>query len=342
MPRRRIWLWAVAAALLAGAAAPTCAEATPVKKRLRAYVPFAHSPFPFDGTVPGKDKPFMDVEKDGRKGHTSPRGGIYWQDETYADRRVLLEIPRGFDPAKPGAIVVYFHGNKSRLERDVVAKQQIPRQVAAARINAVLVAPQFAVDALDSTAGRFYLPGHFAKFMGEAAVQLAKTAGDSKLKKTFDGMPVVIVAYSGGYTAAAYAAHLGGVGDRIKAIMLFDALYGDLDKFGAWISRRSSAVFFSAFSKSSREANEKLQSQLTAAGIDVRSDFPSQSFAPGSITFYPAGDDLMHADFLTKAWIEDPIRAALAKLAPVLKPPPAAKAKGKSKARPKPRQGGGS
>ncbi|MEF2985633.1 hypothetical protein, partial [Pseudomonas aeruginosa] len=81
------------------------------------YVPFEYSPFPFDGKVPGKDEPFLDVDQDGRKGHTSPRGGIYWQDETYADRRVLLDIPRGFDPARPGVIVVFFHGNKSKLER---------------------------------------------------------------------------------------------------------------------------------------------------------------------------------------------------------------------------------
>ena len=153
------------------------AGAAPIKKALRAYVPFQQSPFPFEGTVPGKEEPFLDVEKDGRRGHTSPRGGVYWQDETYSDRRVLLDIPRGFDPAKPGVLVVYFHGNKSVLERDVVRRHQIPRQVARAGLNAVLVAPQFAVDALDSTAGRFYHPGHFAKFMDEAARELILQRG---------------------------------------------------------------------------------------------------------------------------------------------------------------------
>lgn len=322
MRRRRMWRTLVTATLLVAAGSHLAAHAAPSKKRHRALVAFETSPFPFHGVVPGKEQPFFDVEVEGRRGHTSPRGGVYWEDETYADRRVLLDIPRGFDPARPGVIVVYFHGNKSKLERDVVRKQQVPRQVAAARLNAVLVAPQFAVDALDSTAGRFYLAGHFAKFMAEAAAQLARTAGEPKLKAAFEAMPVVLVGYSGGYTAAAYAAHVGGVGDRIKAILLFDALYGDLDKFGAWIARRSSSVFFSAHGKSSREPNDKLQSQLAAAGIDVRTELPAKAFAPGSVVFQAASEDLPHADFLTKAWTDDPLRVVLSKLGPVVKPPP--------------------
>ncbi len=302
-----------------------------MKKALRAFVPFEHSPFPFTGVVPGKDEPFLDAEKDGRKGHTSPRGGIYWQDETYNDRRVLLDIPRSFDPAKPGVIVVYFHGNKSTLERDVVRRHQVPRQVARAGLNSVLVAPQFAVDALDSTAGRFYLPGFFAKFMGEAARELAKLAGDPKLKGTFESMPIVIVAYSGGYTPAAYAVHHGGIGDRLKGILLFDALYGDLDKFAAWIERRGSGVFFSAHGKSSREPNANLQTRLASAGVDIRSELPSRAFQPGSVTFYAASEELTHADFLTKAWVDDPIQSVLAKVAPLVKPPPAPQTKAKPK-----------
>jgi hypothetical protein len=308
-------------------------EAAPMKRAHRAYVPFEHSPFPFTGTVPGKDEPFLDVEKDGRKGHTSPRGGVYWQDETYSDRRVLLDIPKSFDPAKPGVIVVYFHGNKSKLERDVVGKHQVPRQVARAGLNSVLVAPQFAVDALDSTAGRFYQPGFFARFMDEAGRELARIAGDPKLKATFDAMPIVIVAYSGGYTPAAHVAQVGGVGDRIRAILLFDALYGELDKFASWVERRAGTVFFSAHGKSSREPNATLQARLEAAGLDIRKDLPERAFARGSVTFYAASEELQHGDFLTKAWVDDPVQSVLAKVGPAVKPAPAPPAKAKEKPR---------
>ncbi|MDX2205866.1 MAG: alpha/beta hydrolase [Hyphomicrobiaceae bacterium] len=309
--------------------------AAPLKKGVRALVAFEHSPFPFEGKIPGKDEPFFDVVENGRKGHTSPRGGIYWQDETYSDRRVLLNIPRGFDAARPGVIVVFFHGNKSILERDVVRRQQVPQQVARAGLNAVLVAPQLAVDALDSTAGRFYLPGFFAKFMDEAARELARLAGDARLRATFEALPVVIVAYSGGYTPAAWAAHHGGLGDRLKAVLLFDALYGDLDKFAAWVERRAPTVFFSAHSKSAREPNTALQARLAGLGLDVKSDLPA-AFAPGQVVFYAASEEVLHGDFLTKAWMDDPVEGVLRKLGPVLRPP--TKTAAKAKAKPKPRK----
>ena len=54
-------------------------------------------------------------------------------------------------------------------QRDVVGRQAVVDQLEASGLNAVLVAPQFAVDALDSSAGHFWLPGAFAAFMDEAA-----------------------------------------------------------------------------------------------------------------------------------------------------------------------------
>ena len=57
-------------------------------------VPFDNSPFPYRGIVPEKDKPFLDVTEGERRGHTSPRGGVYWEDLTYSDRRVAAATSR--------------------------------------------------------------------------------------------------------------------------------------------------------------------------------------------------------------------------------------------------------
>lgn len=309
-------------------------QSAPTKQPRRAFVSFEHSPFPFTGKVPGKDEPFLDVEKDGRKGHTSPRGGVYWQDETYSDRRVLLDIPRGFDPTKPGVILVFFHGNQVKLERDVVRRQGVPRQIAQSGINAVLVAPQFAVNALDSTAGRFYEPGFFAKFMDEAGRRLAELSGNPKARADFDALPVVFIAYSGGYVAAGWSAHHGGLGDRLRGILLFDALYGESDKFANWIGRRGPGVFFSAHTKSSRDGNTSLQASLGGRGIDTPEELPGQ-LRPGSVTFLAAtNEELIHFDFMTKAWVDDPLRAVLARMTMYKRDQPAAKPKPKPKKKP--------
>ena len=66
-------------------------------------------------------------------------------------------------------IIVFFHGNNATLSRDVIARQQIVRQLADSGLNAVLVAPQLAVDAQDSSAGRFWSPGGFAAFLERGA-----------------------------------------------------------------------------------------------------------------------------------------------------------------------------
>jgi hypothetical protein len=289
------------------------ASAGPAKQTRGALVAFEASPFPFTGTIPGQDKPFLDAEQDGRRGHTSPRGGIYWEDTTYADRRTLLHIPKGFDLAKPGIIIVYFHGNQATLERDVRKRQQVPRQVAQSGLNAVLVAPQFAVNALDSTAGRFYERGHFKRFMAEAAVHLAELAGDARTHVRFDALPVVFVAYSGGYVAAAWVAHVGGLGDRLRGIITLDSPYGEFEKFADWIAQRESGFFFSCYSKSARDENEVLQRMLGDRGIDFARRLPG-TVRPGSVTFYATGEDVPHSDFVTQAWGADPLREVLAKL----------------------------
>ena len=117
------------------------------------YAEFRTSAFPYRGVIPAdadtkeRARPFLDVNADGRLAHTSPRGGVLWEDSTYNDRHVLLAAGPDFDPNRPGVMVVYFHGNQSILSRDVVDRQQTVRQLAQSNLNAVLVAPQLAVDA---------------------------------------------------------------------------------------------------------------------------------------------------------------------------------------------------
>ena len=150
----------------------------------------------------------MDVDENGRLGHSSPRGGIHWEDQTYSDRSVLLAAPQSFDPARGGVIIVFFHGNNATLSRDVIARQQIVRQLSDSGLNAVLVAPQLAVDAQDSSAGRFWSSGGFSSFLGEAQSKLGDLYPNAR--GAFRRMPIVIVAYSGGYLPAAYSLAVGG------------------------------------------------------------------------------------------------------------------------------------
>jgi hypothetical protein len=308
--RRRLAIGAVVA--LSVIAVMTTSFAASGRTRL---VTFAISPFPYDGIVPDQGTPFLDTTDGTRRGHTSARGGIYWEDETYSDKHVLLSIPPHFNLRRPGFLIVFLHGNKVLLARDVEARQQVPEQLADSRLNAVLVAPQFAVDALDSSAGTFWEPQVFARFLDEAAVHLARLYGRRAALAAFRRMPIVIVAYSGGYMPASAALSVGGAHERVVGVILLDALYGEIDKFADWIaSRRSESFFFSAYSLSSAAENEDLQQRLGANNIEFETALP-ETFRPGSVSFLAVGD-IPHEDFVTDAWTHDPLTQLLRRLKP--------------------------
>jgi hypothetical protein len=274
-------------------------------------VSFQTSPFPFSGSIPDTGQPFLDTVIGARRGHTSPRGGVYFEDPTYADRSVLLAFPPRFEPHR-AVIVVFLHGNMARLERDVVGRQRVVTQLVASGLDAVLVAPQFAVDALDSSAGHFWDEGGFARFLDEAADRLAEMSGRDRA--AFAAMPVVLLAYSGGYNPAAAILARGGAGARVVGVILMDALYGAGDTFADWLVRsHDRAFFFSAFSPSSASENHMLQAALRDRGIAVAEGLPKR-LAPGAVAFLETGP-LVHNDFLTRAWVSDPVRAVLERVA---------------------------
>jgi len=300
--------------MTAAAAQAPKRELAPLSSSKIALVPFENSPFPYRGQIPEKNKPFIDVIEDGRLGHTSPRGGIYWEDQTYSDRRALLYIPRGFDPRRPALIVIFFHGNEATLTRDVRNRQGVPRQLAESGLNAVLVAPQFAVNALDSSAGRFWEPGVFPQFLAEATERLTELHGDERARGAFFGAPVVLAAYSGGYYPVAFILHAGRVDDRVRGVILLDGLFGDTDKFADWLARRPPAFFVSAYGKAARDENAALQRMLTERGVRYQATLPAR-LAGGSVAFIAANDEIKHLDFMTQAWVDDPLKVMLRRIA---------------------------
>lgn len=283
----------------------------PLKAPKTQLVAFNASPFPYRSTVPDTDKPFLDVAAGRKRGHTNQRGEVLWEDQTYSDRRSLLYLPAGYDPQRTSLIVLFLHGNGATLERDVIGRQGVTRQIAESGQNLVLVAPQLAVDAADSSAGNFWKPGHFAAYLDEAAERLMRLYGDQDAGRNFNMASVVIAAYSGGYLSAAYALDRGGASHRIKGVILLDALYGDEDKFAAWIAaRRRQAFLFSAYTESTKEENEALQGLLAKRRIPYAKALPS-SLDAGTVAFAACGGVDMHVDFVTRAWRPDPLKMAL-------------------------------
>ncbi len=285
----------------------------PLRHTRTRLVEFESAPFPYHGINPNTGRPFLDVSDGGRRGHRTSSGEVYWEDRTYSDSRVLLHIPRGFDLRRPALMVVFLHGHGATLQRDVVDRQRVPEQVSEAGVNAVLVAPQLASAAADSSAGKLWQPGGFQRFLEEASVELANAHGDPRSRAYFDKMPIVIVAYSGGYMTAASCIRHGGAGSRVRGIVLLDALYGDMDTFANWISTRDKAFFLSAYANSTRARNTELASMLKGQDVNVSTKLKGP-LRGGSVTFISTAPETEHRDFVTRAWAHHPIKDLLQRL----------------------------
>ncbi|MGO9459907.1 MAG: alpha/beta hydrolase [Rhodomicrobium sp.] len=285
----------------------------PLRHTKTKLIEFQNAPFPYNGIVPSSGRHFLDVNEDGRRGHRTSNGAVYWEDQTYSDRRTLLHIPKGFDLRRPALMVIFLHGHGATLQRDVIDRQRVPEQVSEAGVNAVLVAPQLASDAADSSAGKLWEPGAFQRFLQEATAELVKIHGDPRSKPVFDNMPIVIVAYSGGYATAASCIRHGGAGERVRGVVLLDALYGDIETFASWISSRQKAFFLSAFANSTRAHNAELEEMLKDREVAYNTKLQG-SLRGGSVTFVSTAPDTEHRDFVTHAWAHHPVKDLLQRL----------------------------
>ena len=285
----------------------------PLRHTKTKLVEFQNAPFPYNGAVPNSGRPFLDVNEDGRRGHRTSNGTVYWESQTYSDRRTLLHIPKGFDLRRPALMVIFLHGHGATLQRDVIDRQRVPEQVSEAGVNAVLVAPQLASDAADSSAGKLWEPGGFQRFLEEATAELVKIHGDPRSKPVFDAMPIVIVAYSGGYATAASCIRHGGAGARVRGVVLLDALYGDIETFASWISSRQKAFFLSAFANSTRAHNAELEEMLKDREVAYNTKLQGP-LRGGSVTFVSTAPETEHRDFVTRAWAHHPVKDLLQRL----------------------------
>ncbi|QWG15756.1 alpha/beta hydrolase [Bradyrhizobium sediminis] len=294
--------------------APTVPYQRPPREDQTMLVGLKSSAFPYLGTNPRTDEPFLNISKGDRRGHRSYGGRVYWQDQTYNDNRVLMHVPENFDVRKPGVIVVFFHGNGATLERDVRDRQLVPQQISESGVNAVLLAPQLAVDAADSSAGKFWQPGGLKRFVNESADHLARLYGDPRAAGAFANMPIVIVGYSGGFMPAAWSLEVGGLGNRVRGVFLLDAVYGELDKFASWIVSNRSGFFVSAYTRSTRRHEHELMAMLKEKGIAISDDMGGP-LRPGSVVFLETPEGVTHRDYVTRAWTENPVKDVLVKMA---------------------------
>ena len=164
----------------------------------------------------------------------------------------------------------------------------------------------------NSSAGKFWEPGGFKRFLDEAADRLATLYGDPHSSAAFARMPIVLVAYSGGFGPTLSVLDHGGVKSRVRGIVLLDALYSGTSQFANWIANDRSTFFVSSYTPHTQRLNAELAQLIRERSIPYGSELKHRQLA-GSVTFLPTGS-ISHRDFVNRAWVESPLKDILVRL----------------------------
>lgn len=157
-------------------------------------------------------------------------GKTYPADPHYSDQSVVLFVPKGFRPGKTTDLVFYFHGWRNDVDR-TLATFRIAEQVAASGVNAVLVLAEGPRDAPDSFGGKLEEAGVFSSLVADVLATLKERG---VIEKPRPGS-IVLAGHSGAYRVISFILLRGGLTENLREVYLFDALYGQVEKYAWWV-----------------------------------------------------------------------------------------------------------
>ena len=172
------------------------------------------------------------------------------------------------------------------------------------------MAPQFAVDAADSSAGKFWEPNGFRRFLDEAAVKLARMYGDPRSASLSprcrsSSWPIA------GALDRPCPSSTGAASIARARLVLLDALYGGIDKFADWIADNRSTFFVSSYTPHTAHHNAYLNG---CCANDPCLTVPNCATASARHGDVPARRPCFAPGLCTHAWADNPIKDILARM----------------------------
>jgi hypothetical protein len=190
-------------------------------------------------------------------------GKTYPADPHYSDRTVVIFVPKGFRPGETTDIVFFFHGWGTNVDR-TLATFRIAEQLGASGVNAVLVLAEGPKDAPDSFGGRLEEEGVFS---GLVADVLATLKERGVIEKARPGS-IVLAGHSGAGRVISLILLRGGLTANVREVYLFDALYGQVERFAWWVDHtRGRLVVIHSPGGGTRARTIDFMADLRARGV---------------------------------------------------------------------------
>ncbi|HZZ42018.1 MAG TPA: hypothetical protein VFE58_03710 [Tepidisphaeraceae bacterium] len=231
--------------------------------------PFASAPYPHASRANG----------------LTSSNGTFPRDPNYVDSTVGIVIPPGYVAGETVDYVVHFHGWSNHVSQ-VLSFYQLPEQLAAAKVNAILLVPQGPKDAKDSGDGKLELDKDGFKHLIEEVTAFLNAQGKIHTSKVGH---IVLTAHSGGYKVTARILDIGGMTEHITDVILLDASYGNLDDFYNYVMKNKNARLISFHTQHLDKENLELKGLFDKTHEPMRDlaegDISAETLMPRGVTF---------------------------------------------------------
>ena len=157
-------------------------------------------------------------------------GKTYSVQEHYNDSSVAIFIPKGFNQTEKINFMVYFHGWNNNID-SACAQFDLIDQFYESNKNAIFVFPEGPKNSPDSFGGKLEEKDGLKNLIDDVLKYLSENA---KFKPAKVGN-IVLAGHSGAYRVISFCLMRGGLVQNISDVILFDALYGQTEKYVHWI-----------------------------------------------------------------------------------------------------------
>jgi len=182
----------------------------------------------------------------------------------YMDSSVMIVTPRNLDANKKVDLVFWFHGWFNNIDTAAVFFALI-KQFETSKLNAVLVLAETAKNAPDSYGGKLEYNNSFKELVGDVIQKLKK---EKAIAKNCGAGNILLAGHSGAYRVMANILQNGNM--PVQEVILFDALYGQTDKYMNWLQADNTHRFINIYTDGGGTDGEskEMVKQLIKLNID--------------------------------------------------------------------------
>lgn len=183
----------------------------------------------------------------------------------YMDSSVLIIAPKKLNVNKKVDLVFWFHGWGNNIDTAAVHFELI-KQFAASRLNAVLVLAETTKDAPDSYGGKLEYNNMFKELVADIMRELKK---EKAVSKKCEPGNILLAGHSGAYRVMAFILANGNM--PVQEVILFDALYGQTDKYLNWVQADKTHRFIDIYTNGggTDEESKEIAKQLIRLNIST-------------------------------------------------------------------------